>query len=136
MTQPSLFDNLQPDPHGKPIYAPSASCYSRDDGATADRDAALEQVGDNAEEATSFMTLGLAAIGRLPAGEYTGEDVRDRLTGLGVVPHHPNAWGALVSKAVRDGLLVPTGERRAMRGPRSHARRTDVYRVGQVATEG
>lgn len=98
-------------------------------GPIADRDAALEQVGDNAEVATSFMSRGLTAIARLPAGEWTGEDVRDYLTGLGVVPHHPNAWGALVSKAVRDGLLVPTGERRAMRGPKSHARRTDVYRT-------
>jgi hypothetical protein len=97
--------------------------------AVADRDAALEQVADNAEVAASFMTRGLAAISAMPAGEFTGEDVRELLTKAGVVPHHPNAWGALVSKAVRDKLLTPTGERRPMRGPRSHARRTDVYRT-------
>jgi len=100
-----------------------------DEGAAmADRDAALGRVADNAEAATSFMTRGLAEIARLPAGEFTGEDVRDCLVRLGVAPHHPNAWGALIAKAVRDKLLTPTGERRAMRGPRSHARRTDVYR--------
>ncbi len=97
--------------------------------AVADRDAALEQVAENAEVAASFMSRGLAAIAQLPAGDWTGEDVRDRLTAAGIVPHHPNAWGALVSKAVRDKLLTPTGERRPMRGPRSHARRTDVYRA-------
>lgn len=98
--------------------------------ALADRDAALTQVGDNAESANSFMSRGLREIDRLPAGEWTGEEVREYLTRLYVAPHHPNAWGALIAKAVRDGLLVTTGERRAMRGPRSHGRRTDVYRVG------
>jgi hypothetical protein len=97
--------------------------------AVADRDAALEQVATVAEAAASFMTRGLTAIARLPAGEFTGEDVRDHLTKLNIVPHHPNAWGALVAKAVRDKLLTPTGERRPMKGPRSHARRTDVYRT-------
>ncbi len=78
------------------------------------------------------MSRGLVAIGRMPAGEWTGEDVRDYLTRLYIAPHHSNAWGALIAKAVRDNLLVPTGERRAMRGPRSHARRTDVYRTARV----
>jgi hypothetical protein len=97
--------------------------------ATADRDAALEQVAVNAEVAASFMSRGLTAIARLPAGEFTGEDVRELLTKAGVVPHHPNAWGALIAKSVRDKLLTPTGERRPMRGARAHARRTDVYRT-------
>ena len=61
--------------------------------------------------------------------KVTGEGVRLLCEHFGLHPHHHNAWGGATMKAVRDGLLVPTGEYEQMRDPRSHARETKVYRV-------
>lgn len=94
------------------------------------RDAALEVVAENAEDATQFMSRGLRAIAAL-SGEYTGEDVRRCLTAAGVTPHHHNAWGALIRSAIKSGLLVPTGRYVRMTAVRSHARATQVLRAGR-----
>jgi len=59
--------------------------------------------------------------------QWTGEAVRLIVGGRVGHPNHHNAWGALVSLAVKRGLLVPTGELVPMRTPKSHARRTPVY---------
>ncbi len=61
-------------------------------------------------------------------GEWTGtgEDLR-KLVPEQVVPHHHNAWGALILDAARKGLISRTGERRRMSERSSHARGTDVW---------
>jgi hypothetical protein len=92
--------------------------------ARAQRDAALERVADNAGD---FMGAALATVARLPAGEWTGEQIRTAVLNRGIVPHHHNAWGALICAAVKQGLVVPTGRYVAMRARKSHARKTPVY---------
>jgi hypothetical protein len=51
------------------------------------------------------------------------------LTREGVVPHHHNAWGALILHAVSQGLLERTGRWTHMRDRRSHARLTPIYQT-------
>lgn len=90
------------------------------------RDRALKKVADNAGD---FMGRGLKAIMALPADwRGTGEELRLYLAGLGIEPHHHNAWGALIRTAVVSRLLRPTGEYVSMKTVKSHARRTPVYR--------
>lgn len=63
-----------------------------------------------------------------PGYMLTGEELRTALKADGLAaPHHPNAWGAAIAAARRRGLLKETGRWIAMRGPKSHARRTPQY---------
>jgi len=75
-----------------------------------------------------WMTRGLIAIASHINTEMTGEDIRRILRRIIGDPTHHNAWGALISRAVKRGLIEPTGEWRPMQLPRSHARQTPVYR--------
>lgn len=51
-------------------------------------------------------------------GGFTADDVRLRLPD-GAAPHHPNLFGALMSAASAEGLIVHTGRYvRSRRGPR------------------
>jgi peroxiredoxin len=86
------------------------------------RDAALARVAR-----PDFMSAALAALADLD-GDFTGEEIRIWLTQRGIVPHHSNAWGALIRAAVVRHLIEETGEWRKMRAVSSHARRTPVYR--------
>ena len=61
--------------------------------------------------------------------ELTGEQIRIRLMGMGITPDHPNAWGGFIAGLVKQGYLRDTGRVRHMTLPRSHARRTPVWRV-------
>ncbi len=60
-------------------------------------------------------------------GTFTGEDIRLQLGFSVGQPHHPNAWGALVSTLIKRKIIKPTGEYRAMKDENSHARKTPVY---------
>ena len=88
------------------------------------RDVGLKLVGDNSAD---FMPLGLMMIAKLAPWTYTGEQIRQQLTAAGIVPHHSNAWGALINTAVRRGLLRPTGRWVPMTAISSHARKTAEY---------
>ena len=67
----------------------------------------------------------ISAIAALPVGWIgTGEDIRVR---VGEEPAHPNAWGALINRALKADLIYPTGEYRPMTAKASHGRRTPVY---------
>jgi hypothetical protein len=61
----------------------------------------------------------------------TGEDVRRVVTREIGPPHSPNAWGALtnVLSKPNTGILIDTGKVRKMKAPKSHGRRTPVYRM-------
>ena len=78
-------------------------------------------------ENSSFVDMVAIQVGRLRAGEYTGEDIRIRLTRLGLKPKHHNAWGRAIALCITEKLLTPTAKYRPMADPRSHARSTRVY---------
>jgi len=92
------------------------------------RDRAVEQVSHNAGR---WVDRALEMVSRVipPRAEVTSEEIRFALTDNGLeAPHHYNAWGALTVAAVKRGLLVDTGRLGQMRGPKSHARRTPIWR--------
>lgn len=90
------------------------------------RDDALAKVSDHAGE---WMDTAYAALLTIRIGtELTGEDVRRRLSEMGCpLPHHHNAWGALIRSAIRRRVLRDTGRLVHMRSVRSHGRRTALY---------
>lgn len=96
-------------------------------GGRADRDEALARVAINSG---GWFVAAMQIVMRLPAGwTGTGEDLRvHHVQPVIGEPHKPEAWGSLVSQAKRQGWLACTGERRAMKVRKSHARMTDVYR--------
>jgi hypothetical protein len=70
-----------------------------------------------------------AWISNLPHGwKGTGEDIRRIwLRNGGLKPKHHNAWGGVISSAVRRGVLQKTGKRQNMKWTPSHSRTTDEY---------
>jgi hypothetical protein len=95
------------------------------------RDKGLAQVAENAEpwfaRARRYVEK-RAVAGRL--GTFTGEFLRDVVTLHVGEPHHSNAWGALTSRLVKDGTIVPTGQMVPSQRKTSHAHRTPEYRAG------
>lgn len=73
----------------------------------------------------------VCAVSSFERGEVvTAEDIRIRLEKLSPLePHHPNAWGAMISGLVKRGMLVPTGEMPKARRESSHERKIQQYRV-------
>jgi hypothetical protein len=59
-----------------------------------------------------------------------GEDVRHYVANRIGPPKKPQAWGSLISHAVRKNMLRETGELRKMRDLKSHARRSMVLAKG------
>ena len=95
--------------------------------ATEARDAALAQVAANASD---WMTEARSVLNHCPLrGQVTGGDIRLWVTEIVGHPHHHNAWGALISWAIKRNILVPTGASVAMKTPKSHARKTPTYWV-------
>ena len=45
-----------------------------------------------------------------------------------VTPSHPNAFGAVWMRAIRDGVIEPTGQRRKSSDPKKHAHQYPIYR--------
>ncbi len=95
-------------------------------GAKAARDIALEQVSQNS---TDWQRQCLLRIREYPGDRATGEQLRLWLSREVGHPHHHNAWGALIKKAISWRLLSKTGQRENMQTRKSHARATDVYWV-------
>lgn len=91
------------------------------------RDEAMEQVARGSPE---YMAGGLLLIAQLPTGMLiTGEEIRLRCLNSGLRYHHPNVNGSLISCAIRNGLLLPTGSRKKMEVPHNHSRTNPIYRV-------
>lgn len=87
---------------------------------------AIKQVAINAGD---WMDQALAAMRFLSKRrEWTGEDIRLTLVPIVGHPHHHNAYGALISRAIREKLIIPTGRYVPMKTGKSHARKTPVYR--------
>lgn len=67
-------------------------------------------------------------VASLPKGTLcTGETIRLGCLEHGIAPHHHNAWGAVISRCVRAGLLTETGRFPRMKSASSHARRNPEY---------
>ena len=116
------------DPPVSNPYADALSWSWPEPSAKEQRDYSLSKVSANAGD--SFRKDAIACILREWSGrEATSEDFRLTCEAQGIVPHHHNAWGGLTMGLKRMGALVETGELRAMKSSRSHARRTMVYRV-------
>jgi hypothetical protein len=65
-------------------------------------------------------------VKNLPSGwAGTGEDIRELVA---EEPGHHNAWGGLISAAVSQKLIEPTGDYTSMKSPKSHGRKTPIYR--------
>ena len=99
------------------------------------RDTALEAV-ERTSRASGWFGKALSQLEymcRARAGtELTGEDIRHSLERCGLGdPHSPNVWGALVRSGIKKGWLNETGRWVPMMDPRSHARKTQVYRLGR-----
>lgn len=90
------------------------------------RNDVLDAVGDRN---SGWLALAAAEMARLDPGiTGIGEDFRRILRERGVPdPKHPNAFGAFIATMARRGVLVPTGEYRAMREARSNGRKSAVY---------
>lgn len=77
--------------------------------------------------------IALAWLAARIGAEVTGEDITNAVTRYHPdKPTSPNVWGALTNALVRAGCIHPTGRQEPMKKPRSHARRTDMYRVTQL----
>ena len=94
-----------------------------DEGRT-HRDEALERVSR-----TAFTAAVKDVVESMSGQRVTGEDIRVECACRGVVPHHPNAWGAAINSMVRKNLLIFDNEYKQMKSASSHARKTPVYRV-------
>ena len=90
------------------------------------RDDALESVRFNAG---LWFDRAMVCVKTLK-GTKTGEEIRLEIEPLIGPPHHHNAYGSLISQAIKARYLTPTGVWRKMRTPKSHARRTPEYRCG------
>lgn len=89
------------------------------------RDGALASVAGNSGD---WFDRALRVIGSLERGQsVTGESIRHIVEERIGAPHHHNAYGSLISHAVKAGMLHPTGTWVKMRDPKSHARRTPMY---------
>lgn len=75
----------------------------------------------------TFIQQGLKEIKKLRnrKDNYIGEEIRQRLNSKGIFASAPQAYGALIRKAVNDGLLIETGYER----PRARSRMATEYRV-------
>lgn len=98
------------------------------DEALAARDEAVDRVEENAHaEWLAFALLTVRHLGLL-GGEFSTDQVWERLDMFDVHTHEPRAMGAVMKRAVRDGLIEPTG--RYVRSSRRecHARPVQTYR--------
>ena len=91
------------------------------------RDAGVASVMRSEGEDWKAAAVSVALRVRDSREEFTGEDIRLACVKEGISASHPNAWGGLVQGMVRSGMIVETGEWKAARSPRSHARRIPVY---------
>lgn len=91
----------------------------------AERDESLERVAANNQD---FITQSLDLIKQLPFGwTGTGEDISQLTADAGLIPLHPNAYGALTKTALTRRLIRKTGQWVPMRKRTSHARCTPKY---------
>jgi hypothetical protein len=91
------------------------------------RDEAIDQAEDHAHaEWLAFALLTVKHLALL-GSEFTTDAVWERLDHYGVTTHEPRAMGAVIKRAVRDGLIVPTGRYVKSARKVNHARPIPVW---------
>lgn len=97
-----------------------------EDAVTA-RDKAIEQVERNAYE--HWLDVAYEAIRTIAQteGTFTADEVWRLIDWTGATTHEPRAMGAVMKRAVKDGLIEPTGQYRKSTRPQCHARPQPVY---------
>ena len=78
----------------------------------------------------AFAERACALIQAVHAGDVIlAEQWRQTCVEQGVVPHHPNAWGALTSVLRKRGIIKDTGKYKTAQSVRNHGH---SYRLWQV----
>lgn len=99
----------------------------RDEGAKA----ALKNAGNEWHD--SAVRIALDFFAQAGYGGALFEDVRDYATKQGLTaPPSPNAWGAVCLALSKRNLITKTGQLRASRAARSHARAQPVWRLASL----
>lgn len=95
--------------------------------AIAARDKAIEQSERNAHE--HWLAVAYEAVRTLAATEhtFTSDAVWRLIDWTGATTHEPRAMGAVMKRAVKDGLIEPTGQYRKSERPQCHARPQPIY---------
>ncbi len=79
---------------------------------------------------TDFVDRACELIERVHAGQTVlAEEWRKTCVEHGIVPHHPNAWGALTSALRARGVILKTDERRHARSVRTHGHEYALWKV-------
>lgn len=94
-----------------------------------ERDEALAEVEANEHLVGNWWNDALDVINGLPAGYYTGEDIRLLIEDSIGQPHHHNTYGALIRTAKKQGLISHTGQYKQMRTKKSHGRINPLYQI-------
>ena len=89
------------------------------------RDEGIETVVENSR---SWQDMALDIVKSMPDGELMGEDIHRKVQAAIGEPHHPNAYGALIMKAIRADFLAKTGAYKKSSRPSAHARVNPVYK--------
>ncbi len=98
------------------------------DEAIKERDQAIERSEDHAHAEWLAMALLTVQKMGLLGGTFTTDDVWRWLDHYGVTTHEPRAMGAVMKRAVKDGLIEPTGVYVKSTRKVNHARPQVQYR--------
>lgn len=99
----------------------------RDEGATA----ALKNAGNEWHD--HAVQIALDYFAQAGYGGALFEDVRDYAIKRGLAtPPSPNAWGAVCLALSKRNLITKTGQLRASKAARSHARAQPVWRLASL----
>jgi hypothetical protein len=91
---------------------------------------AAKQDALNSVTREPWSTRAKTSMTTLPPGwTGTGEDIRRFLIEEVQLepPHHHNAWGGMISGAIKKGIISGTGRYTRMNSVSSHARKTEIY---------
>ena len=100
------------------------------------RDEGMARVMDNAGPLWRDRAIAMLREFCRHHSTFIGEDFRIWATLRGLpVPHHPNAYGGLLSGATKQGICSITNQNRTMNMPKSHARRSPVWQSNIYGAE-
>ncbi len=93
------------------------------------RDEGIATAADHAEaDCGGWQDMALRFLERYPKGEFMTEEIRDFAYSNGLpLPPHERAWGSVIVKAKKDGLITHAGFR-AVRNPAAHKTPASVWR--------
>lgn len=98
------------------------------------RDRALKKVADNSGDWMGLAMISVRALrnlpGAIPESEFTVETLKSWIISMCGKPHHHNAWGALMRKALSDKIITDTGRVTKSVALKSHARKISIYEWG------